>query len=63
MEARITKARARGQALGFTGMFLSNFIERELKLMQKWAAARMSNSLEESAALCARSMQTEAARE
>jgi len=34
--AALTKARARGEMYGFTGLFLSNFIERELRLMAKW---------------------------
>ena len=32
----IAKARARGEMHGFTGIFLANFIERELRLMVKW---------------------------
>jgi hypothetical protein len=35
-EAAIAKARARGEMYGFTGIFLANFIERELRLMVKW---------------------------
>ena len=35
-EAAIAKARARGEMHGFTGIFLTNFIERELRLMVKW---------------------------
>ena len=31
------KAKARGESLGFTGAFFSNFIERELVFMEKWA--------------------------
>ena len=33
-------ARARGERLGFTGMFLAGFIERELILMEKWRNAK-----------------------
>jgi hypothetical protein len=43
-EASIAKARARGESLGFTGIFLSSFIERELVLMKKWAAGRRSQT-------------------
>lgn len=32
----LAKARARGEMHGFTGMFLDNFIERELRMMWKW---------------------------
>jgi hypothetical protein len=39
-DALIAKARARGEMHGFAGIFLSNFIERELELMRKWAAKR-----------------------
>jgi hypothetical protein len=35
-EAAIAKARARGEMYGFSGIFLANFIERELRLMVKW---------------------------
>ncbi len=35
-KAAIAKARARGEMHGFTGIFLVNFIERELQLMVKW---------------------------
>lgn len=35
-EAAIVKARARGEMYGFTGIFLADFIERELRLMVKW---------------------------
>jgi hypothetical protein len=35
-EAAIAKARARGRMHGITGIFLANFIERELQLMAKW---------------------------
>ena len=39
-EALLAKARARGESLGFKGIFLANFIERELILMRKWTAGR-----------------------
>ncbi len=35
-EAAIAKARARGEKYGFTGIFLANFIEHELRLVVKW---------------------------
>jgi hypothetical protein len=36
-EAQIAKARARGEKHGFNGTFLIAFIEREVRLMEKWA--------------------------
>ena len=36
------KARARGEAHGFTGIFLVAFIERELRLKERWAKGRQT---------------------
>jgi hypothetical protein len=34
------KASTRGVLLGFTGMFLNAFVERELQMMEKWVNRR-----------------------
>ena len=46
-DAMREEAMARGEALGFNDDFLSNFIERELVMMEKWRRRAASEDSED----------------